>query len=214
MHEIVIRIDLVAAACDGKLNLTPPYAREYSYLQFRRICELLALGCLQLHGDLPSSQTSSAKKEWNATKIMNRLHRDHAHAFPQSTTNTKNDKGWHLEANSKPDALTLKEFKALYNKCGEILHRGTIKTIEIESGVSKKDYDEVLKWQKKIVDLVNQHIITRPNKKGLYFISMKSENGLPACSVFSNFNEGSVEVANYNLIITGEGHLEDNVTKN
>ena len=29
--------DLVARACDGKLNLTPPYAREFAYLQFRRI---------------------------------------------------------------------------------------------------------------------------------------------------------------------------------
>ena len=48
MHEVAIRIDLVAHACEGRLNLTPPYAREYAYLQFRRICELVALGCLQL----------------------------------------------------------------------------------------------------------------------------------------------------------------------
>ena len=37
MHEVVIRIELVAKSCDGKLGMTPPYAREYSYLQFRRI---------------------------------------------------------------------------------------------------------------------------------------------------------------------------------
>jgi hypothetical protein len=57
MHELAIRIDLVAHACDGKLNLNPPYAREYAYLQFRRMCELIALGCLLLHGDLPAAQT-------------------------------------------------------------------------------------------------------------------------------------------------------------
>ena len=44
MRELTIRIELVAYACDGNFNLTPPYAREYSYLQYRRICELIALG--------------------------------------------------------------------------------------------------------------------------------------------------------------------------
>jgi len=44
MHEVVIRLDLVSHACNGRLNLTPPYAFEYCYLQYRRICELLALG--------------------------------------------------------------------------------------------------------------------------------------------------------------------------
>ncbi len=57
MHELAIRIDLVAEACDGRLNLSPPYAREYAYLQFRRMCELIALGCLQLHGDLQGNCT-------------------------------------------------------------------------------------------------------------------------------------------------------------
>ena len=213
MHELVTRIDLVAAACEGRLNLSPPYAREYCYLQFRRMCELIALGCLQLHGDLPSARTSAVKKEWNAEKIMRRLHKDHPHSFPQCATNTKKDGIWHLEANSKPEALTLKEFKKLYNKCGEILHRGTIKTIESEDQILRKDYDEVLQWQRSIVDLVNQHIITRPNGKGLFFVILKSENGLPACSIFSNFAEGSVEVANYNLNLTSEGKLEDNETK-
>ena len=89
MHELTIRIELVAYACDGKLNLTPPYAREYAYLQFRRICELIALGCLQLHGDLPEARTKAVKKEWNAEKILRLLHRNHPHSFPQSVTQTK-----------------------------------------------------------------------------------------------------------------------------
>ena len=60
MHELAIRIELVGAACEGHLNLTPPYAREYAYLQFRRCCELIALGCLFLHGDLPGAKTNAA----------------------------------------------------------------------------------------------------------------------------------------------------------
>ena len=110
MHELAIRIDLVAHACDGKLNLTPPYAREYAYLQFRRMCELIALGCLQLHGDLPVAQTQSTKKVWNAEKIMKILHENHPHSFPQSVIREKTEKGWNIQVNSKPDALTREEF--------------------------------------------------------------------------------------------------------
>jgi len=199
MHEVAIRIELIAFACDGKLNLTPPYAREYSYLQFRGICELIALGCLQLHGDLPVAKTRAATKEWNAERIMRLLHRSHPHAFPQSVTTTKKNEVWHYEANSKPGALALASFKDLYAECGELLHRGTICSIEAEKPISNNDYEKVIKWSHSIVDLMNQHIVARKDGKGMFLVSLKSENGLPACSVFNNFGEGSVSVATYNF---------------
>lgn len=62
MHELVARSDLVAKACSGELNLPPLYAREFCYLQFRYMCELIALGALQLHGDLPIASSKAAKK--------------------------------------------------------------------------------------------------------------------------------------------------------
>src|SRR5437764_4741153 len=107
MHELAIRLDLVSHVCEGRLNLSPPYAREYAYLQFRRMCELTALGCLQLHGDLPQAQTQSAKKEWNAERIMRLLHNSFPHSFPQSVIREKTSDGWSIRANSKPNALTL-----------------------------------------------------------------------------------------------------------
>ncbi len=199
MHELAIRVELIAYACDGKLNLTPPYAREYSYLQFRRICELIALGCLQLHGDLPIARTRAAAKEWNAEKIMRLLHRNHPHAFPQSVTTTVENGVWHYAANSKPEALTLMQFKALYGECGQLLHRGTIRSIELEAPIGQRDYEKVIEWQRKIVELMNQHVVARRSGLGMYLVSLKSENGLPACSVFSDFKEGSVKVATYNI---------------
>ena len=209
MHELVTRIQLVADACNGKLNLTLPYAREYCYLQFRRMCELVALGCLQLHGDIPAVRTNALKKEWNADKIMQRLHKSHPHAFPQSVVRTLENGIWHFEGNSLPNALTLKEFKALYQECGGVLHRGTIKSIEAEGPLAQEDFEKVVRWQNKVVDLMNQHIIARKTDKGMYLISLKSENGLPACSVFSKWGDGTVEVANYNLRLSGQGGIED-----
>lgn len=205
MRELTIRIEIIAYACDGNLNLTPPYVREYSYLQYRRICELIALGCLHLHGDLPAAKAKTAKKEWNADRIMSLLHRNHPHSFPQSVTQTEQNGIKHLHANSKPNALTLGEFKTLYNECGEILHRGTIKSIEIERPIIKSDYDKVMKWHNKIVDLMNQHIIVRKNGNSFYLVSLKSKNGLPAVSIFHNFSndKGTVKVETFGLNAEG-----------
>lgn len=202
MHELVIRVDLIARASDGRLSLAPPYAREYCYLQFRRICELIALGCLQLHGDLPDAQTSAAKKEWNAERIMKLLHRQHPYSFPQSVTRKKLDGVWKIVANSTENALTFNEFKSLYSKCGEILHRGTIRSIEVETSIEQSEHDEVFRWSHKIVSLLNEHVVAKPGTNSLYLISLKTEKGGPACSVFSNLHEGGVQVATYDLDVT------------
>lgn len=201
MHEVTIRIELVGHACDGSLNLTPPYAREYAYLQFRRICELIALGCLQLHGDLPSTQTQSVKKEWNAEKIMKILHNSHPHHFPQSVKREKTPDGWNITANCKPNALTLGEFKKLYSECGEVLHRGTIRTLEASGTFTTDDYQKVINWQQKIVNLMNEHIVGRASGRSLYMISLRTESGFPECSVLTLNDSGGIDVINRKLTI-------------
>ncbi|MCG8668669.1 MAG: hypothetical protein MI867_04585 [Pseudomonadales bacterium] len=204
MHELAIRVELVAKACEGDLGLTPPYAREYAYLQFRRMCELIALGCLQLHGDLRVAQTKATKKEWNAERIMKHLHRNHPHSFPQAVERTKDDEGWNIQANSKPNALTRKEFKTLYNECGEVLHRGTIRTLESSTDFHERDYQKVLSWQSKIVDLMNQHMIGRANGEGFYITSLRTEGGCPECSIFKIVGDKQLEVNSIKMTVSDD----------
>lgn len=195
MHELAIRIDLVAHACEGRLNLAPPFAREYAYLQFRRVCELIALGCLQLHGDLSQTQRPAARKEWNADKIMQLLHREYPHAFPQSAIRERSAKGLEIRANRKPNALTRQEFRKLYAECGEVLHRGTIRSLELSSFLKDADYHKVLEWQRKIVDLMNEHLITRSKGTGFYLVSLRTPSGFPECSIFSKNPSGGFDVS-------------------
>ena len=194
MHEVAIRIGLVAAALDGKLQLTPPFAREYAYLQFRRVCELMALGCLQLHGDLPSANNKTTKKAWHAEKIMLSLHRDYPHAFPQSAIRIQTPQGWNIKANSKPNALTLSQFKEIYSECGSVLHRGTIESVRKNTDIMSKDYERVHEWQRRIVDLMNEHCIARANAGGLHVISLRTESGYPECSTFRKIGEQEFSV--------------------
>jgi hypothetical protein len=185
MHELAIRIDLVVIACEGRLNLSPPYAREYSYLQFRRCCELIALGSLFLHGDLPLAQTNSVKKEWNADKIMRMLQKAHPHTFPQSVITERTVHGMNIKANAKPEALTFDEFKRLYAECGEVLHRGTIRTVEAFGTPSQADYEKVISWQRKLALLMNEHIVVSANRVDVYLIGLRSPSGFPQCSILT-----------------------------
>lgn len=205
MHELAIRIDLVSHACEGRLNLMPPYAREYAYFQFRRMCELIALGCLQLHGDLPQAQTQSVKKEWNAEQIMGLLHRSHPHSFPQSVLRESTARGWNIQATSKPNALTREEFKELYSECGEVLHRGTIRSLQASEPITEAQYRKVVNWQAKIVDLMNEHFIGRANGTGFYIISLRTVSGYPECSIFSRNGAGGFDVAIRRMSIVAEG---------
>jgi hypothetical protein len=192
MHEFAIRSDLVGGACDGRLGLTLPYAREYAYLQFRRMCELMALGCLLLHGDLELARRQSAQMEWNADRIMKLLHRQHPHAFPQSAVLEKDEERQRaiLRANSKPNALTLSEFKRLYAECGEVLHRGTIRSLAGSPEITESDYQRVIDWHHKLVDLMNQHIVARTSGSSMYFTSLRTETGYPQCTLISKTEAG------------------------
>lgn len=208
MHEMAMRIDLIARTCDGHLGLPLPFAREYIYLQFRHICELIALGCLQLHGDLPLAQTQSAKKEWNAEKIMRILQKNHPHCFPQCVERTQTEDGWSIKANAKPNALTFQEFRSLYSECGEALHRGTIRSIQSSSPLEQSDYQTLVTWQSKIVDLMNEHLVGRAGGTSFYLISLRTDSGYPECSVFTKSGEGQMEVASHKMEILGSAHEE------
>lgn len=201
INEVGIRIDLVMKACNSELNLTPPFAREYAYLQFRRICELLALGCLLLHGDLPKARTKKAKREWNAEKIMKLLCANHAHAFPQSVRMRKEGKVWNMKGNCKPNAMTWKEFEKLYTECNSVLHRGSIRTLEQTSRFDEATYKRVVSWQGKLVALLNEHLVVAANGRQCYYISLRTREGTPQCQFLTFTESGELHVLSRKLVI-------------
>ncbi|MFZ4287709.1 hypothetical protein [Variovorax sp. HJSM1_2] len=210
MHELATRIDLVAQACNGNLGLPLPFAREYVYLQFRQVCELIALGSLQLHGDLPQFQTQAALREWNAEKIMRLLERHHPHCFPQSAERIKTSNGWAINANSIENALTFSEFKKLYAECGEALHRGTIRSIQSSKQLTQTDYQGLITWQSKIVALMNEHLVGRASEIGFYLVSLRTDSGFPEASIFTKDGDAKMNVEIVRMEIQGtdyENHM-------
>ena len=94
-------------------------------------------------------------------------------------------KGMHVQGNARPEALTYDGFKKLYAECGEVLHRGTIRTVEAFGMPSKNDYDKVIQWQRKLVNLMNEHVVTSANGKDMYLIALKNEAGFPTCNILT-----------------------------
>jgi hypothetical protein len=206
MHELATRVELVSRTFNGELGLPLPYAREYVYLQFRHICEVVALGCLELHGDLPQAHTKAARKEWNAEKLMQLLQKHHPHCFPQCVEREQVDGGVRIKANGNPNALTFSEFRRLYAECGEALHRGTIRSIHSSKPLTQDDFRSLVSWQTKIVDLMNEHMIGRVNGSGFYLISLRTDSGFPECSMFTMNGEEGLDVAIHRMEILGDGY--------
>jgi|688.fasta_scaffold755816_1 hypothetical protein len=206
MHELGSRIDLVGRFCTDQYGISFPYAREFVYLQLRQVCELIALGCLQLHGDLSIASSKSAKSEWNAGKIMHLLSKHHAHCFPQCVKREVSHQGWKITANHDPDALTYDEYSKLYNECGRYLHRGSIRSIKAAGPVSQNDFDNIIRWHRKIVSLMNEHLIGRSSAASFYLVSLRTTSGFPECSLFTKSAQNGMDVETYSMKIDESGY--------
>jgi hypothetical protein len=130
---------------------------ESCYLQLRMICELIAVSCLVVHGDIPATKTKKMKKTWQADQIIERLSEIHAPFYPQPVQADKGDKS--KIANIKAGYLTKDDLISLYGKCGDRLHRGTVKDVRHRISPQNVKHDQIMRWQAKIVNLLQHHWI-------------------------------------------------------
>jgi hypothetical protein len=126
---------------------------------------------------------------------MKLLQKNYEHCFPQCVVVTGDTHtGYQYLAGTKQNALTFSDFKKLYNECGEVLHRGTIKSLAMSQTITKGDLEKVPMWHSKIIDLLNEHIIWRANKQGFYYVMMRTALGPPQCTVFNSNGRGGFDV--------------------
>lgn len=80
LREIKYRVESIDATLDGHVHVRAKIAEELCYLQLRMICELIAIGCLVIHGDLNLS--NNLLKSYEASKIMSEMYKIHPKFFP------------------------------------------------------------------------------------------------------------------------------------
>jgi len=134
---------------------------------------------------------------------MKLLRANHPHAFPQSVSMSREGNGWCIKGNCKPNALTWEEFEKLYAECGEVLHRGSIRSLELSSQFDEATYKRVVDWQRKLVDLLNEHLIATANGRQCYYISLRTADGSPQCQFLTFTGSGELHVVSRKLNING-----------
>jgi hypothetical protein len=167
MDEIVIRVDAINRATGGMMILTSPMVHEFCFLQFRYICELIALGCLVAHGDIGATKSKTFRKMWAPNEIFQKLNELHASFYPYPTEVRPKEK--HLElylvGEKEADFLTKTELVDLWNTCGKVLHKGGVKKLLAPKSPIQKNYPEIAKWSAKIVKLLTIHTIARTSNR-------------------------------------------------
>ena len=82
MREIRFRIDCCNHVIQRNVRLPDQFADELIFLQFRKICELIALSCLVAHGDIKAVSSPKMEKAWSADLIMRQLANIHPEFYP------------------------------------------------------------------------------------------------------------------------------------
>jgi hypothetical protein len=161
MFEARKRIDAINFILAGQTRLAEGIVRELCYLQLRMLCETIAIGCLVAHGDIVEKRIRDFEKEWSPEKIFKQLDTLNPHFFPQQADFASNSNVFSVNANTKPNALKKEELPKLWAKCGDVLHRGTLKKLMQSDPLKhgRMDPGDVVKWAQKIEDLLGSHLI-------------------------------------------------------
>ena len=82
MAEVKFRMTSIQTATNGLTGLPSPLVREFCFLQLRMICELVALSCLTVHGDIKAARSKKLTKEYSTERIFQQLENMHPDFYP------------------------------------------------------------------------------------------------------------------------------------
>ncbi len=155
MEETKTRLQWVEDALNGRNGFHGQLIREVCYLQFRLICELIALGCLVAHGDVTAK--TKLEDEYAADKITTLLFKLHPDFYPIPHGFVQLGPGRHHFTEITEPYLTREQLKLLYVKTGDVLHKGKLKKWIANRSPGLNDYAEIEAWRRKIIRLLAIH---------------------------------------------------------
>lgn len=128
-------------------------AAEFCLLQLRFCCELLAIGCVAIHTDVP--QGKKLRKNWNAERTMSAFSELKPEFFPKPIKDILCDDGT-FEQQPVENALTREEFLSDYSFFASQLHTGNYlryKKMEIK----RFDFGLIESFVSKFIRLLDNH---------------------------------------------------------
>lgn len=175
MEELKLRHDAAQCAVEAQLPIEVMFAREFAFLQIRMMCELLAVGCLTVHGDIPATRAGKLQSAWKADFIIEQLGNLHPDFYPRPvvkktfTVTGKIRNHHHIEP-VKSGYLTKSELANIYGRSGDVLHKGNIKKLgKIHAIDNMNDAANILG---KFRILLNEHVISCLDGNTIYLCGM------------------------------------------
>jgi hypothetical protein len=163
MDEARIRIHAIRDIINMRDLWAPRLLQEFVYLQLRALCETIALGCLVAHGDIKNRSTL---KKWDIPAIMKEMEKLNPDFYPRAVRiRFIQGGGVHLDDHNVP-TLTKSELIKLWERSGGMVHRGSAKDLLAAQGSPiVMNLDPVINSGQKILNLLEQHIISSADKK-------------------------------------------------
>ena len=162
MEIIKLRTDLINNTLLKYLQPTI----EFKALQLRKIIEQILLSSLIANAEKYKEYYKKIGKEWNARCISRDLKRINADFFPRAVIDNHREH----KIDYKNNALTCDEIIKIYEKLGKLLHSQNPFNSPIDY---KKENIFINNSLKKIVDLLNTHIIKPYGADGFIYVGMK-----------------------------------------
>jgi hypothetical protein len=154
--------------------LPVPLLREFCFLQLRMLCELIALGCLVAHGDIEDTRSATLQKAYNAGDIVKRLERLHPNFYPSPRKPVFSPGHVHLD-DYDHEFLTKDELLTLYGKCGDALHRGSLRQLLDPKNQPPADFRDIQDWGQKILNLLSVHLISRVGGNFHFLVALEAQ---------------------------------------
>jgi hypothetical protein len=143
MREAKLRLGWIKAVATGEFVLDPVIGYELCALNTRLVIEIIALGALTVHGDIPAAKRLS-RDEWSPDKIMNGLEALHPEFYPIPYVLKAMGPGrWYFDFLERP-SLTKSELLTMYGQTNDALHKGKLKNILSGQKTLKSDLEEAL----------------------------------------------------------------------
>lgn len=180
MDEARMRVHAVRDVIDNKENWVPRFLQEFCYLQYRMLCEQVAVGCLIAHGDITNSK---ALGSWSLTEVMRKLEEVNPDFYPQPVKITPTENGVQLSPIEEV-FMTKSELMKFWETSGNYLHRGSAKSVFREAPEGPVvDVDELINIGLKFKNLLQLHYIRSADAKKSLLVELLGPDGHSRVSV-------------------------------
>jgi hypothetical protein len=179
MEEIKIRLEAIDTAGRGGIALPKPLIREFAYLQLRMVVELVSLSCLVAHGDIPATREAKLTTSYKPEIILKELERLHIEFFPvpvSLVTELPMHDGrrrLHFGDIDIPH-MEKKRLGKIWSKCGDQVHKGSLKKLLKGGGSDPTDFTEVTAWAEEIRALLFFHRISLLDPRKIYLCTLSN----------------------------------------